>query len=86
MNTDLNDPADVWTIDGSLNTLSDKPGMDSQDTNAYGLKIFHRAKGFELQSLSSYSHSDIIFSYDADWGNPVTNAPYVYDFFSETNR
>ena len=30
---DLDDPADIWTIDGSLNTLSDRPGMDSQQTN-----------------------------------------------------
>ena len=26
----MDDPADIWTIDGSLNTLSDRPGMDSQ--------------------------------------------------------
>ena len=25
----MDDPADIWTIDGSLNTLSDRPGMDS---------------------------------------------------------
>ena len=31
---ELDDPADIWTIDGSLNTLSDRPGMDSQKTNA----------------------------------------------------
>ena len=38
---DLNDPADIWTIDGSLNTLSDRPGMDSQKTNGFGIKLFH---------------------------------------------
>ena len=38
---DLNDPADIWTIDGSLNTLSDRPGMDSQKTSSYGMKVFH---------------------------------------------
>ena len=86
LNVDLNDPSDIWTIDGSLNTLSDKPGMDSQDTNAFGLKIFHLADGFDFQSLTSSTHSDIVFSYDADWGNPISNAPYVYDFFSETLR
>ena len=36
----LNDPADIWTLDGSLNTLSDRPGMDSQNTNSFGLNIF----------------------------------------------
>ena len=42
---DLDDPADIWTIDGSLNTLSDRPGMDSQKTNAYSTKIFHNFDG-----------------------------------------
>lgn len=36
---DMDDPADIWTIDGSLNTLSDRPGMDSQITDSIGIKI-----------------------------------------------
>ena len=36
----MDDPADIWTIDGSLNTLSDRPGMDSQKTDTFGMKIF----------------------------------------------
>ena len=83
---DLDDPADIWTTDGSLNTLSDRPGMDSQKTNAYGIKIFHQLNGKELQSLSSVTDSDIVISYDADWGNPLSHAPYIYDYFSETIR
>ena len=83
---DLNDPADIWAIDGSLNTLSDRPGMDSQKTNAYGIKIFHQLSGKEFQSLSSMTDSDIVISYDADWGNPLSHAPYIYDYFSETIR
>ena len=46
----LDDPADIWTIDGSLNTLSDRPGMDSQKTNAYGIKFYYQAHNFEFQS------------------------------------
>ena len=46
---DLNDPADIWTIDGSLNTLSDRPGMDSRKTNTYGVKVFHQFDAFEFQ-------------------------------------
>ncbi|MEL0207605.1 MAG: TonB-dependent receptor [Gammaproteobacteria bacterium] len=83
---DLDDPADIWTIDGSLNTLSDRPGMDSQKTNAFGIKIFHQLDGKELQSFSSVTDSDIVISYDADWGNPLSHAPYIYDYFSETIR
>ncbi|MDC0902104.1 TonB-dependent receptor [Gammaproteobacteria bacterium] len=83
---DLNDPADIWTIDGSLNTLSDRPGMDSQKTNAYGIKLFHQFDRFEFQSLTSLTHTDVEISYDADWGNPNSHAPYIYDYFSETLR
>ena len=83
---DLNDPADIWTIDGSLNTLSDRPGMDSQKTNSYGMKIFHSFDRFELQSFTSSTDTDVIFSYDADWGNADSHFPYVYDYFSETLR
>ena len=83
---DMDDPADIWTIDGSLNTLSDRPGMDSQKTKTYGVKYYKNFKLFELQSLSSYTDTDVIFSYDADWGNADSHAPYTYDYFSETFR
>jgi len=84
--SDFEAMSDSWTTDGSLNTLSDKPGFDSQDSDAYGLKINHVAEGFSFQSLTSGTSSDIIVSYDADWSNPIDNAPYIYDFFSETLR
>ena len=86
MQVDMDDPADIWTIDGSLNTLSDRPGMDSQKTNAYGLKVFRALNSFEIQSLTSSTDTDVVFSYDADWGNPDSHAPYIYDYFSETLR
>ena len=82
----LDDPADIWTIDGSLNTLSDRPGMDSQKTSAYGVKFFHEADDFVFQSLTSITDTDVVLSYDADWGNPSTHSPYIYDYFSETLR
>ena len=83
---DMDDPADIWTIDGSLNTLSDRPGMDSQTTNSYGIKITKDFSNFIVQSLTSATKTDVIFSYDADWGNADSHFPYVYDYFSETLR
>ena len=83
---DMDDPADIWTIDGSLNTLSDRPGMDSQETNSYGIKITKNFINFDLQSFTSSTKTDVIFSYDADWGNPDSHFPYIYDYFSETLR
>ena len=82
----LDDPADIWTIDGSLNTLSDRPGMDSQKTNAYSIKIYHNFDGYEFQSITSVTHTDVVLSYDADWGNAKSHAPFTYDYFSETLR
>jgi len=83
---DLDDPADIWTIDGSLNTLSDRPGMDSQKTNAYSMKIFHNFDGYEFQTITSITDTDVVLSYDADWGNAKSHAPFTYDYFSETLR
>ena len=83
---DLDDPADIWTLDGSLNTLSDRPGMDSQKTNAYSMKIFNSYDGYELQSITSITDTDVALSYDADWGNANSHAPFTYDYFSETLR
>ena len=83
---DMDDPADIWTINGSLNTLSDRPGMDSQNTNSYGIKITKDFSNFVVQSLTSTTKTDVIFSYDADWGNADSHFPYIYDYFSETLR
>ncbi len=83
---DMDDPADIWTIDGSLNTLSDRPGMDSQITDSNGIKITKNLNNFDIQSLTSLTKTDVVFSYDADWGNPDSHFPYTYDYFSETLR
>lgn len=83
---DMDDPADIWTIDGSLNTLSDRPGMDSQETDSYRIKITKNFDNFDIQSFTSITKTDVIFSYDADWGNPESHFPYTYDYFSKTLR
>lgn len=83
---DFDNPADIWTIDGSLNTLSDRPGMDSQDSSATGLSYIFSTSKYKINFLYSETETDVIFSYDADWGNSLSHAPYVYDYFSETFR
>ena len=83
---DMDDPADIWTIDGSLNTLSDRPGMDSQETDSYGIKITKNFDNIDIQSFTSITKTDVIFSYDADWGNSESHFPYTYDYFSKTLR
>ena len=39
-----------------------------------------------MQSYTSTTKTDVIFSYDADWGNQDSHFPYTYDYFSETLR
>ena len=82
----MDDTADIWTINNSLNTLSDRPGMDSQKTDTLGYKYFKKFDQFELQSFTSATDTFVVFSYDADWGNSESHAPYTYDYFSETLR
>ena len=60
--------------------------MDSQKTNAYSMKIFHNFDGYEFQSITSITDTDVVLSYDADWGNAKSHAPFTYDYFSETLR
>ena len=60
--------------------------MDSQKTNSFGLNTVSQFDGFNFQSLTSSTNTDVTFSYDADWGNSESWHPYVYDYFSETIR
>ena len=83
---DFDDPSDIWTIDGSLNTLSDRPGMDSQVSDAFGLNLQFENSYNSYQLFFSETDTDVIFSYDADWGNTQSHDPYIYDYFSETLR
>ena len=50
---DFDNPADIWTIDGSLNTLSDRPGMDSQDSSATGLSYIFSTSKYKINFLYS---------------------------------
>ncbi len=60
---------DAFTLDNSRNSLSDHPGQDKQLTNAFALKTNWQASDAVIvQSEATYLKSDIVYSYDADWG------------------
>ena len=88
LKVELDNGYDAFAHDNSFETLTDLPGRDQQDTSAASVKIeWNGNQHFELQSISSYADSDILFSFDGDWGNPIlwgANGPY--DFTSETTR
>ncbi|NQZ54333.1 MAG: TonB-dependent receptor [Piscirickettsiaceae bacterium] len=69
LHLDINNGYDAFTFDNSRNTLTDDPGQDKQRTNAFALKTDWRASdSVQLQSTITYVKSDIVYSYDADWG------------------
>ena len=87
LQVDLDNGYDAFAIDNGLTTQSDRPGSDSQRTKGLSLK----ARGdisdvFSVVSISSMTRSDVVFSFDADWGNSAFWSPFVYDFFSATRR
>ncbi|PHS71108.1 MAG: TonB-dependent receptor [Methylophaga sp.] len=72
---------DAFTFDNSRNTLTDNPGQDKQHTNAFALKTDWRASSaVQLQSAVSYVKSDIVYSYDADWGFAGQFAPGLFPY------
>ena len=67
---DIDDGYDAFAIDNSLTMLSDKPGRDAQESIGASLRVDY--DGFAnatLTSITSFADSDIVFSFDGDWGN-----------------
>jgi iron complex outermembrane recepter protein len=66
---DINNGYDAFTLNNSRNSLSDQPGQDKQLTNAFALKgNWQASDAVIVQSEATYLKSDIVYSYDADWG------------------
>ncbi|MGH8223318.1 MAG: TonB-dependent receptor [Woeseiaceae bacterium] len=83
----VDDGYDAFAIDNSLTVLSDNPGRDAQESLGASLKaIWRGADRWEFTSITSAADSDIVFSFDADWGNAQAWAPIVYDFTSRSDR
>ncbi len=87
MFVDLDDGYDAWAIDPGFTTQSDQPGRDSQRTAAGALRVTGElSDAVTLVSITGYADSNVVVSFDADWGNPQFWAPYEYDFFDQTDR
>lgn len=97
---DADNGYDVWAPDNNedLETFSDQPGKDHQQTDALSLRAtLPVGGGAELVSITSYARTDLEYSFDGDWGNdgfwlqePYGFDPEVegwsYDFFDRTLR
>ena len=87
LHTDLDNGYDAFAVDNGFTTQSNRPGQDSQRTLAAVLSV-EAAFGDSLvaRSISGAARSDVIFSFDADWGNDAFWDPVIYDYFSLTRR
>ena len=97
---DADNGYDMWAPDNNeeLFTYTNQPGDDHQTTTAASIraeKLF--TNSLNIISISTYSQTDLNYSYDGDWGNdsywlgePYLFNPdaegYSYDFFDRTKR
>jgi outer membrane receptor protein involved in Fe transport len=88
LHADFANGYDAFAIDNSFTTLSDRPGRDSQRSDGASLDLARAtAGGGELRSLTAWTDSDIVASFDGDWGNERDwGAAGPYDYFSDTRR
>src|SRR6202030_3976211 len=83
---------DAFTLDGSRNTQSDNPGVDSQHSTGASLRL--ALSEIDLAGLGqatatvigSYADTRVKYGFDGDWGNPILWAPYIYDYNDVQNR
>ena len=93
---------DAWAPDNNDEyiTYTDQPGKDSQKTKALASKLVFNQKGFSVMAKISSSYSELVHSYDGDWGNNAfweDSTTYGFDsyyygyylpnqYFDKTNR
>ncbi|MDQ7048270.1 MAG: TonB-dependent receptor [Enterobacterales bacterium] len=69
---DINNGYDAFSLDSNRTTLSDKPGKDTQKTNAFALSLdWLLSADLTLKASLSHADSDIEYAYDEDWSNPT---------------
>jgi outer membrane receptor protein involved in Fe transport len=78
---------DAFTLDNSRNSLSDNPGEDKQRTNAFAVKANWQASdAVIIQTEATYLRSDLLYSFDEDWGFVGRFGADGYDSFDSYDR
>ena len=84
---DLDNGYDDFAVDGGYTTHSDQPGEDSQATDAAALKAtLPLGDSADLVSITGVASSDIVYGFDADWGNEEFWSPFQYVFTQRFDR
>lgn len=75
---------DAWTVRNDDRTHSNRPGRDEQRTTAGSLRIEGPLRpAFDLVSITSLADTDVLFSFDGDWGSDEfwrRYGEYAYDY------
>jgi iron complex outermembrane receptor protein len=84
---DLDNGFDAFSPDNRLRTLSDRPGRDAQRSKGGSIAVIGDLGAVTLHSATGYAESDIVYSFDGDWGNDAYWGAYApYDYFSRYDR
>jgi len=87
LHADLDNGFDAFAPDNSFDTLSDRPGQDAQRSSGMALRVAGEAARATLRSTTAYADSDVVYSFDGDWGNDPYWGEYApYDYFSRYER
>jgi outer membrane receptor protein involved in Fe transport len=87
MYVSLDNGFDAFSPDNRLRTISDQPGRDAQRSVGASLKLEGDMGRATLASTTSYASSDIVYSFDGDWGNePYWGVYAPYQYFSHYDR
>ena len=84
---DFDNGYDAWTPDNGTTTHSNNPGRDEQETLGLSARVSGPVNnGIDFVSISAFADSDILFSYDGEWGDAELWSPYVYDYVYQDQR
>jgi iron complex outermembrane recepter protein len=66
---DLDNGYDAFAVDNSRRTFADQPGRDAQRSKGASASLdWSGSEAFVLRSVSAWTDSDIVYSFDGDWG------------------
>jgi outer membrane receptor protein involved in Fe transport len=76
---DANNGYDEWSLGNTeFDTYSDQPGRDEQETTAGSIRgTWTGLDDVEFVSITSYTNTDSVYSYDSDWGAGYVAAPFA---------
>ncbi|HZO22229.1 MAG TPA: TonB-dependent receptor [Steroidobacteraceae bacterium] len=78
---------DAFSIDNSRTTQSDQPGEDVQHSTGVSLRADYTGLGpMTLTLIGTLANTGIRYGFDSDWGNPISWAPYTYEFTDNQRR